>query len=179
MLDGVRASVSHSIARGLTVKSRDLAGHKTALKRLPHMPSFKQLKRGKLPRPFHKIGGPRYFATGLIPVSHSHSVLFIWGDGEILTDTKFYGYLLCGLPNGSWSPLLEFHWHSSHKGIHIKVPCNTNLDYTNRLLPGAPELALKSTRTFDPRIPSDRSHLITVFCKATGITLGRADDLWN
>jgi hypothetical protein len=161
------------------VKRRDLAGHKTTSKRLQDMPPFKPMKRGRLPKPFHKMGGARFFATELIPVSDYHSVLFIWGDGEILTDTKFYGYLLCGLPNGSLSPLLEFHWHPSHKGVHIKVPCDTELDYTDRLLPGAPELALKSTYVFDPRVPDDRVRLITVFCQAAGIKLGRADDLWN
>jgi hypothetical protein len=163
----------------MTVKRRDLAGHKAASKRLLVMPSFRPLKRGKLPKPFHRIGGARYSSSGLIGVSDSHSVVFICGDGEILTDTKFYGYLLCNLPNGSRFPLLEFHWHPSHKGLHIKVPCDTALDYTDRLLPGAPELALKSVHAFDPRVAGDRTRLIEVFCEAAGIKLGRPDDLWN
>lgn len=161
------------------MKRRDLAGHKIASKRLQDVPSFKQMKRGKLPKPFSKMGGARYFATDLISVSDTHSVLFVWGNGEILTDTKFYGYLVCGLPNGSLSPLLEFHWHPSHKGIHIKIPCETELDYTNRLLPGAPELALDRTCALDPRVHDDRLRLITMFCQAAGIKLGQADDLWN
>lgn len=161
------------------MKRRDLADHKTAPKRLRNMPTFRQMKRGKLPKPFHRMGGARYSATDLIPVSETHSVLFIWGNGDILTDTRFYGYLLCGLPNGSLSPLLEFHWHPSHKGVHIKVPCETSLDYTDRLLPGAPELALKSSRIFDPRLSDDRKRLISVFCQAAGIALGQAGDLWN
>ena len=161
------------------MKRRDLAGHKISPKRLQDVPSFKQMKRGRLPKPFNKMGGPRYFATELISVSGTHSVLFVWGEGEILTDTKFYGYLVCGLQNGTFSPLLEFHWHPSHKGIHIKMPCETDLDYTGRLLPGAPELALKSVRALDPRIHDDRVQLITMFCRAAGIELGQADNLWN
>jgi hypothetical protein len=158
---------------------RDLAKHKVASKRLEEVPTFRQMKRGKLPKPFNRMGGPRLFATDLVAVSDSHAALFVWGDGEILTDTKFYGYMLCRLSNGSLYPLLEFHWHPSHKGVHVKMPCETSLDYTGRLLPGAPELALKSTRTLDPRSHDDRVQLIAMFCEAAGIELGDADGLWN
>lgn len=161
------------------MKRRDLAGHKAAEKRLEKVPTFKQMKRGKLPRPFNRMGGPRLFSTELMPVSNSHVALFVWGDGEILTDTKFYGYMFCRLANGSLYPLVEFHWHPSHKGVHIKMPCETELDYTARLLPGAPELALKLQRVLDPRSHDDRVRLITLFCEATGIKLGDAEGLWN
>ncbi|WP_250529269.1 hypothetical protein [Caballeronia sp. ATUFL_F1_KS4A] len=75
-------------------------------------------------------------ATDLIPVSDAHCVLFMWRDGEELMDRSFYGHLLWTLPQGDLSPLLEFHYHPSHKGVHCKMPCETTIDYRNRLLPG-------------------------------------------
>lgn len=161
------------------MEPRDLANHKASPKRLQDAPSFKLLKRGKLPKPFHKTGGPRTFATDVIEVSTEHVVVFIWRDGEILTDRAFFGHLLCKLPTGALYPLFEFHWHSSHKGLHAKLPCRTQYDYTNRLLPGAPELALKTPAALDPRNEVDRLRLIATFCDASGIVLGEANSLWN
>ncbi|WP_081712930.1 hypothetical protein [Burkholderia sp. AU4i] len=167
------------------MKSRDLAAHKAARKALSELPNFSPMKRGKLPKPFAKMGGSRLFTTKLVPVSRDHHVLFYWKTGEILTDTAFYGYLMCVLANGALSVLFEFHWHPSHKGIHCKLPCGTDLDYTNRLLVRAPELALSGDTTLDPREEADRQRLIAIFCSACGISLGTADstspqlDLWN
>src|SRR4051812_2409389 len=104
---------------------RDLKAHKDARKRLTAVPIFKPQKRNKLPRPFKSIGGPRIQSTGMIDVSDDHVVLMYWRDGQILTDRSFYGHLYCRLQNGNISPVFEFHWHPSHKGIHCKVPCKT------------------------------------------------------
>ena len=158
---------------------RDLANHKAAAKRLKETPAFKPLKRGKLPKPFHRLGGARLFATDLIEVSSTHVAVFIWRDGEILTDRAFFGYLFCRLPADALYPLFEFHWHPSHKGLHAKLPCRTESDYTNRQLPGAPELALTTYGKLDPRVEVDRLRLISAFCDACGITLGDADSLWT
>ena len=86
------------------MEPRDLANQKASPKRLQDAPSFKLLKRGKLPKPFHKTGGPRTFATDVIEVSTEHVVVFIWRDGEILTDRAFFGHLLCKLPTGALYP---------------------------------------------------------------------------
>ncbi|MCM2493284.1 hypothetical protein ACVCIH_17795 [Burkholderia glumae] len=167
------------------MKARDLTAHKNAHKVLTESPAFFPMKRGKLPKPFAKMGGGRLFCTKLVTVSSDHQVLFCWRTGEVLTDTAFYGYLICPLANGALSILLEFHWHPSHKGIHCKVPCGTDLDYTSRLLVQAPELRLKGDASLDPREEADRSKLIALFCSACGISLGPADhtsrqmDLWN
>jgi hypothetical protein len=139
-------------------------------------PSFKQLKKNKLPRPFARMGGSRIQSSGLVKVSDEHTVLFIWRDGEIRTDAAFYAYLLCSLREGDFSVLLEFHFHPSHKGCHCKTPCRTTADYTNRLLPGAPELNLSSPAGLDPRSEADRLKLIHCFCKACGIGLAPEHD---
>lgn len=161
---------------------RDLRSHKFATKKLDEIPAFKPQKRGKLPKPLHRLGGPRIQSTGLIKVSADHSVIMYWRDGLIHTDRAFYGHLFCHLPSGSLSPLFEFHWHPSHKGMHGKVPCETGIDYTDRLLPGAPELALKTDTNLDPKHEADRLKLVIAFCVACGVQLpdsdGKTRRLW-
>jgi hypothetical protein len=46
----------------------DLRAHKQAEKTLNAPPGFKQMKRGKLPRPFNRVGGASLFTSGLIHV---------------------------------------------------------------------------------------------------------------
>lgn len=130
---------------------------------------FKKLKRNTLPSPFKRMGGSRAYSSGLIPVSDDIHVLFIWRDGEILTDTAFYGYLTKTTKNNILS-VFEFHWHPSHKGYHCVVPCNTENHEANRMIPkNAPELNLsyqKETQpNLDPRDASDRLKLINFFCE--------------
>ncbi|WP_175979650.1 MULTISPECIES: hypothetical protein [Caballeronia] len=153
------------------MESDQLLAHKQAFKTLTASPKFRQMNKSKWPKPFSRMARPRVQATDLIPVSDAHCVLFMWRDGEELMDRSFYGHLLWTLPQGDLYPLLEFHYHPSHKGVHCKMPCETTIDYRNRLLPGAPELNLKSSRIFDPRVTDDRSALIVLFCRATGITI--------
>lgn len=159
---------------------KDLATHKAVPKRLASLPDFKIMKRGKLPKPLHKMGSPRLQATDLLAVSDTHKVFFAWRDGEIRTDSAFYAYLFCVLQNGDLSPLFILHLHPSHKDVHAKLPCKTENDYTNRELPGAPELKLSTDRdNLDPRLADDRLHLVECFCKACGITMGAEGGLWN
>lgn len=157
-----------------------LIDHKRVKKRLASLPAFKPMKKGKFPKPFKTMGGgTRTFSTELIDVSDTHCVIFIWRDGEELTDSMFLAWLLCKLSNGDLSPLFEMHLHPSHKGLHVKIPCKTDLDYTNRQLPGAPEFDLKMRRTLDPREQNDREILIAEFCKRCGIATGDENSLWN
>lgn len=153
----------------------DLKTHKLALKNLASIPVFKPQKRNKLPKPFKGLGGPRIQSTGMIDVSADHVVFMYWRDGQILTDRSFYAYLFCRLANGNLSPLFEFHWHPSHKGFHCKTPCRTINDYTNRTLPGAPELALKTRASADPKNEEDRNELVMKFCNWCGISLPDSD----
>ncbi len=159
---------------------KELANHKSTPKRLASLPTFKQMKRGKLPKPLHKIGGARIQATDLLDVSDTHRAFFAWRDGEIRTDRAFYAYLFCELGDGALYPLFILHLHPSHKDIHAKLPCDAEIDYTSRELPGAPELSLKTSRSnLDPRQANDRNHLIECFCTACGITMGTEGGLWN
>lgn len=159
---------------------KELATHKAAPKRLASLLDFKVTKRGKLPKPLHKIGGARIQATDLLNVSDTHRAFFAWRDGVIRTDSAFFAYLFCVLGDGALYPLFILHLHPSHKDIHVKLPCKTENDYTNRELPGAPELAISTSRSnLDPRIAADRSHLIECFCNACGITMGTEGGLWN
>lgn len=158
------------------MKPIELKEHKVAQKHLPSIPIFKSHKRKKLPEPFKRLGGKRIFSTELIDVSSDHVILMYWRDGEILTDRSFYAHLFCRLENGSLSPLFEFHWHPSHKGFHCKTPCNTTYDYTNRMLPGAKELSLKTDSRPDPKRAEDLSLLIMKFCHLCGISLPNSDE---
>jgi len=152
---------------------QELLAHKGAPKNLSSTPTFSQLKRGRLEKPFDRVGGSSIFSTGLIEVSSEHLVHFLYKDGQLLTDTQFLAWLMCRLHNGALSPIFEFHWHPSHKGFHCKTPCRTQYDYTGRTLPGAPELALKTEPQLDPRLPSDRLALIEIFCHRCGIGLDK------
>ena len=157
----------------------ELAQHKAAPKRLEGELAFKPMKRGKWPKPFHKMGGSRVRATELTSVSEKHRVLFVWRDGELKTDSAFFAWLLCELDDEVLSPLFEMHCHPSHKGLHAKLPCKTDINYEGRQLPGAPELALSSVDGLDPRNEAERRQLITRFCQACGITMGEGGGLWN
>lgn len=163
---------------------KELQAHKKAKKLLEVRLTFKQLKKGRLPKPFNKMGGPRLHATDLVGLSDSHCAVFLWRDGAILSDTAFFGYLMCHLSDGSLYPLIEFHWHPGHKGFHVKLPCKTDFDYTNRMLPGAPELRVSTNATLDPRNEDHRLRLIDEFCATCGISIVPPNDpvtlpLWN
>ncbi len=137
------------------------------------VPTFHAVKRGKLPKPLHQIGGPRVHATNLIEVDPEYSVWFMWKDGDTLVESSFYAYLFSHVGEQDLYPLCNFHWHPSHKPLHIKTPCDSDLNYTNRGLPGCKELHLKNTgKVLDPRIEQDRLQLIEVFCMACGVDFG-------
>lgn len=155
----------------ITMTPRDLRAHKEAPKHLKVVPVFKPQPRKKLSKPFKQLGGPRIQSTGMMEVSADHVAFMYWRDGDILTDRSFYAYLFCRLANGDLSPIFEFHWHPSHKGFHCKTPCRTMNDYTNRGLPGAPELALRTNFNLDPKNHADRMKLVIDFCTWCGISL--------
>ncbi|MBC7490189.1 MAG: hypothetical protein H7240_09795 [Glaciimonas sp.] len=158
--------------------------HKKAPKQFQAIPVFKPQARKKLPKPFKQLGGPRIESTGMMDVSADHVAFMYWRDGDILTDRSFFAYLFCRLANDNLSPIFEFHWHPSHKGFHCKTPCGTVSDYTNRALPGAPELTLKTDFKLDPKNHDDRMKLVIDFCTWCGISLPDNDvrsatlDLW-
>lgn len=154
---------------------REIYAHKLAAKQLAATPVFKPQKRGKLPRPFKQLGGERIHCTGLLEVSDSHLAIMYWRDGDILTDRAFMGHLFCKLANGSISPIFEFHWHPSHKGFHCKTPCKTEYNYTDRMLPGAPEINLKTHPDTDPKKPLELMKLVYIFCKTCGISLPKSE----
>jgi hypothetical protein len=157
----------------------ELREHKRTPKKMATIPKFKGAAK-KIQKPFKFLGGKRRIqVTDFIDVSATHVAFFYWRDGQILTDTSFFAYLFCRLANGSLSPIFALHWHPSHKGIHCETPCDSQYDYTDRMLPGAKELSLLAKSQFgtllDPRKSDDRLRLIFLFCKACGITLPDSD----
>lgn len=154
---------------------RVLASHKIAPKRLEAMPSFKGLRRGRLPKPLHKLGGERLRASDLVSVGGSYQVCFVWRDGQLLADTAFYAWLFLGQP-GKLVPLAAMHYHPSHKPVHLMTPCNDERDFTNRQLPGTTEFHI-CDKSLDPRLDADRVFLVDVFCIRCGISLGSGDGL--
>lgn len=154
---------------------QDLRAHKQAAKTLAKIPSFKEIKRGALPPPLNRIKSKRIQATEMLDVGGNYVAVFFWRNGLILSDRAFYGHLFLKIATERLYPVFEFHWHPSHKGFHCKVPCRTEQDYTDRMLPSAPELAIKTKPTLDPSIEADRNALIEVFCNAAGIALPTND----
>jgi hypothetical protein len=152
-----------------------LAAHKKETKILEAAPTFSHIKRGKLPRPLHQMGGPRIQSTPMLPVASNYSACFMWKDGETLEQAAFYGFLYAHVgQNRNLYPICELHFHPSHKDLHVKTPCDSDLDYTNRGLPGAKELCIKGNgKRFDPRNEQHRAQLIEIFCKVCGIQFGK------
>ena len=157
----------------------ELAQHKAAPKRLARTLAFKPMKRGKWPKPFHKMNSPRVRATEVTAVSDTHRVMFLWRDGELKTDSVFLAWLFCELDEEVLFPLFEMHFHPSHKGLHAKLPCKTDTNYEGRQLVQAPELTLSSIDGLEPLSEADRQQLINRFCQACGITMGEGGGLWN
>ena len=142
--------------------------------------SFSRLRKNTLPRPFKRMGGSRVESTGLLEVSKSLYVLFIWKTGDILTDTAFYGYLM-RKEGDEILNLFEFHWHPSHKGYHCHVPCDAKNHDTNRMIPkDAPELDLINKNNpvpnLDPRDENDRLKLINFFCEKVNLRVINTDE---
>ena len=158
---------------------RELALHKAAPKQLMGTPDFKRLTRGKLPKPFHKMGSPRLLSTSLIEVSAEHRAVFMWRDGETRQDAAFMAWLFFAKGEQVLHPLFELHFHPSHKGVHCKTPCRSDMNYGNRQLPGAWELNLTTNEGLDPRSDTHRKQLILQFCEACGITVTQEEDPWT
>ena len=161
------------------MNATELRAHKQASKRLVSGFAFKSIKKNDLPKPLHKLSGSRIKSTELLTVSDSHKVVMYWRDGALRTDSAFYAHLFCELQNKKLYPLLEFHFHPSHKGVHAKLPCKTELDYSERHLVQAPELNLLTQSALDPRNEQDLKQLIATFCKACGISMDQEGDLWS
>lgn len=158
---------------------KELAAHKSSFKTMNKYPTFKPLtkKNNGFPKPLDALGRRKGAqASGLIKVSGTHSIFFLFRDGEILTDRAFYGYLFCHLQNNDLSTIFEFHWHPSHKGLHCKLPCRTSLSYVGRLLVNAPELSINMSQPHNPAEETGRQALIRLFCKACGVTITISDD---
>lgn len=132
---------------------------------------FRPCRRGSLPKPLDKIGGPRISATKVIQVSRDLCIVFLARTGETLDRRAFYGYLFQETHRGLL-PLAILHYHPSHKGLHMLLNCEMNRDYTQRQLPGAPELAIKTPAGLDPTNARDQVHLVNIFCDRVGIRMG-------
>lgn len=137
--------------------------------------SFKPLRRRQLPKPLQQLGGPRLSHSGLLEVADDLCVLFLVRSGETRVRRAFFGYLFQQTQRGLL-PLLILHYHPSHKDVHVLVNCKTTRDYTERQLPGAPELALHAPTALDPENQQDRNQLISLFCERCGIRIAPDDE---
>jgi hypothetical protein len=149
---------------------RELRDHKRAPKLLPKF-EFRPLKRGSLPKPLKEMGGPRLMATRLLDVGNGMKAVFLARTGDVIERKAFFAYLFEDAEAGL-TPLAILHYHPSHKGVHMIVRCETGREFAGRQLPGAPELALRSPRVYDPDDPRDRDDLILAFCRRCNIAVG-------
>lgn len=154
-----------------------LRQHQNREKRLPNRPAFYPARRNRLPKPLHQLSGPRLFTTDLLELAEVYRACFVWRNGELLSDTAFYGWLFEVRPKGM-HPLAVMHYHPSHKPLHLLTPCEEDRDFTNRSLPGVREFNLR-TRRYDPRLERDRLDMIAMFCDRCGIDLGSAGGLFS
>lgn len=141
------------------------------IKRLPKAIgkfAFKKLKKGDLPEPWKKMGGPRLKTTGLLSADNEHVAVFITRDGETQDRKLFMGFLSRRVAAG-YEPVYILHYHPSHKGVHAQINCESELNYVNRQLPGAKEFALKSPDNLDP--VDDALQLVGLFCDRFGIQI--------
>ncbi|WP_147431176.1 hypothetical protein [Thiocapsa rosea] len=153
---------------------KELLRHKREPKVLRGV-KFKPLKKNTLPKPFDKMGGARMTHSGLIEVADDSKVLFLARAGETLERRAFFAYWLRHTTAGLL-PLVILHYHPSHKGVHAQANCRSDRDYTERQLPGAPELALRTPAGIDPADQNGRFHLIHIFCERCGIQIAPNDD---
>lgn len=130
--------------------------------------SFKTLKKGHLPEPWKKLGGPRLKSSGMVEVDQNLVVVFITRDGESLDRKQFIGGLFQRVPAGL-EPLYILHYHPSHKGIHAQFNCESTLNYTNRQLPQAKQFSLNTPGNLDP--VDDALRLASIFCERMGIRI--------
>lgn len=156
------------------MRKQELGSLKNQAKRLTAV-QFRTFKRGGLPRQLDKIGGKRYLAAGPGQIAGNLMVIFLVRDGETLERRAFYAYLFQNGPSGGLLPLAILHYHPSHKGIHIVLNCETDRDYLDRQLPGAPELALNTPPGLNPANDTDRLRLVNIFCHRCGIALGEGE----
>jgi hypothetical protein len=127
------------------------------------------------PQPFDKMGGARLQSSGLVDVSSDLTAVFLVRDGDTLDRRAFFGHLMQRTSAGL-VPITILHYHPSHKGLHLRVNCGSLQDYTERLLPGAPELALATPQGLDPASDWDRKRLVVEFCRRCGIRIAPDDD---
>lgn len=122
------------------------------------------------PKPLNRFRGTCYVSE-LLSVAEHQVVLFVYKRAAIAEDCKFYAYWGFRLTTGEYEPLLEWHYHPSHKGIHCKVPCETTLVYTSRQLVNAPELSVCFGKQPDIRTEWGVQEMIGLFCKKLNIRL--------
>jgi len=132
-------------------------------------------QRMPAPQPFDKMGGARLQSSGLVDVSSDLTAVFLVRDGDTLDRRAFFGHLMQRTSAGL-VPITILHYHPSHKGLHLRVNCGSLQDYTERLLPGAPELALATPQGLDPASDWDRKRLVVEFCRRCGIRIAPDDD---
>ena len=122
------------------------------------------------PKPLNLFRGT-CCVSKLLPVAEHQVVLFAYKRAAIEEDCKFYAYWGFLLTTGEYEPLMEWHYHPSHKGIHCKVPCETTLSYTSRQLVNAPELSVCLGKRPDIRTDWGVQEMIGLFCGKLNIRL--------
>ena len=159
------------------MKKRKLAEIKNLNKNLYGTPKFFTGSHSKeYPKPLNKLRGYD-FTTDLIDVGNNCVLLFAYRRRGLAIKCKFYAYFGLKTTDNKLFPLMIMHYHPDHKGIHSKLPCETDeqIDYTSRELPGAPELNLANGMEPDIRTDEGINQLICLFCNATGINIHGTD----
>ena len=117
----------------------------------------------------------------LLSVAPNQVVLFAYKRAALLEDCKFWAYWGFLLATGEFQPMAEWHYHPSHKGIHCKVPCGTDKDYTSRMLAQAPELSVCPQKMPDVRTSAGIDQLIGIVCEKLSIHMPqeKCEDLFG
>jgi len=134
---------------------------------------FAPAKKGKLPKPLDRLGGPRLKVTPVYDVGDGLKVIFVWKTGPYLETRSLYGRLFQETERGML-PIVRLDYHPSHKNLHVKVNCETEIDLVNRDLVKTKEFSLTNV-ALDPDIEEDRLHFVAIFCERFGIRLGNGE----
>lgn len=145
--------------------------YKRMVKAIPEKIIFRKGKISKsYPRPLNAFKNS-YWVSDVLDVATNQVVCFAYKQSSSLVDSKFYAYWGLRNSKNELIPLMNFHYHPSHKGIHARFACKTTELFTSRYLVVAPELNLHKKHQPDIRTQEGINELICLFCKSAGIEL--------
>ncbi len=135
---------------------------------------FKPIRKNNLPRPLHRVGGPRLQSSKMLNIGDNYRACFIWKTAQEWEGRSLYGWLFEETAKGLL-PLARMDYHPSHKPLHLVLNCESGIYLVNRNLVGCKEYIIMPDSRFDPDSSYDRDRFINIFCAKLNIRLGEGE----